>query len=334
MENKIYFLQNPFELVLTAESIEGDSLQDGELFAQTIYTCVSPGTELAAYTGMPPLRPGKQYPRLMGYCNVAKVINTGTGVSQIKDGDHVLTFQSHRKFFKCKATDVIAVLPADMDLRKAATVYLFHLGYMALLESNARAGMSIGIIGTGTLGYGTALLSKEFGFSTTVFSNQEYLRTELTDAGMRFSSRSDAEAQALYNSFDVIINTSNSWNDWFLALKLLAKKGVMVNLGFPGRGCEAPELNPLDSQFFYDKQLTFKAAGHVYEGDAEAHDLRFSLKRNIAFLLELIATGRLDPSRIISKEWSWDQLGFMYEFLLQKTERKFTGILNWQLQND
>ena len=333
LENKVYSLNGPFSLEIESVPLDTTSLAENQVMGETVYSCVSPGTELAAYQGLPPLRPGKQYPRLMGYCNVARVIKAGGNVENAEIGDLILTFSSHRKYFQCTSEDIIAVIPHDLDPKLACTVYLYHLGYMALLESGARPGMKIGVVGTGTLGYCTAVLAKAFGFQVSVFSNQHYLQTDFSQQFIPFYSKNLPDHSSTKNSLDVVINTSNSWNDWFLALELLRKKGTMVNLGFPGRGQAMPETNPLDSRYFYDKQLTLKTAGYVYEGRSEPWDIQHNLKRNIAFLLQLIAENKINPSHLISREVSWSQLKDLYDFLLEREEKKFTGILKWQTED-
>ncbi len=329
LENKIYVLNEKFDLSIKEEKLDISSLKENEVIGQTVYSCISPGTELAAYQGLPPLRPGKKFPRLVGYCNVGKVLKAGSAVEGIRQGDHILTFSSHCRYFKCKSEEAITRLDEDIDWKMASTVYLFHLGFMAVVEGGAKPGMHVGIMGTGTLGYCTALLCNQFGLNVSVFSNQIYLKKELEDHGIEFSMKDLSKVHFLVNAFDVIINTSNSWQDWFLSMELLRKKGSMVNLGFPGRGMAMPNINPLDSRYFYDKQLTLKTAGYVFEGEAEVYDIQFSLKRNIRFLLKLINKGRLDPQKLISKEVKWDQLKCLYDYLLIRDSRKFTGIINW-----
>ena len=53
-------------------------------------TAISPGTELAAYVGLPPLRDGPAYPRLQGYCNVGRVLTVGERVRHLVPGQRVL----------------------------------------------------------------------------------------------------------------------------------------------------------------------------------------------------------------------------------------------------
>jgi threonine dehydrogenase-like Zn-dependent dehydrogenase len=329
--NRIYTLNNKYDLELKEEPIDLSSLDRNEIAGETVYSCVSPGTELAAYQGLPFLRPEVKYPRVVGYCNIARVIATGKNTNSIRQGDYILNFASHRKYFKCRQDDVIAVIDGHSDLKKSVTVYLYHLAYMAILESGARPGMNVGIVGTGTLGYCAAVMSSQFGFLTSVFTNQEYLKEDFKKKNIGVYNKTTADS--LYNRFDTIINTSNSWEDWFLSMNLLRKKGVMVNLGFPGRGLSMPETNPLDSRFFYEKQLTLKTAGYVYEGDIDAADIRFNLKRNIQFLLQMVNENKIDPYEIISKEVNWKDLEELYRFLLERDSKKFTGIVNWQDAN-
>lgn len=124
------------------------------------------------YRGDPPLRPGEVYPRVVGYCNVAEVIGKGSSVSKYKVGDRILTFQSHRSAFVCSEESIITNLPGNVDLIKAATTYLFHLGYNALLRGNFKPGHNIAVVGLGTLGLTVVSLASLFGANVYAFSNQ------------------------------------------------------------------------------------------------------------------------------------------------------------------
>jgi hypothetical protein len=113
---------------------------DDQIICETIITAISPGTELAAYTGLEPLRPGRQYPRLQGYCNVARVREVGASVTSVKPGQSVLTFQSHRTAFATKANEVLHVL-SDTDVPdQVVCAYLYHLGYNAVLSWHGHPG--------------------------------------------------------------------------------------------------------------------------------------------------------------------------------------------------
>ena len=173
MLSKIYELQNSRSLALIEEEITEPN--DSELVAETVYSAISPGTELAAWKGMPPLRPSRIYPRLVGYCNVARVTKVGTQIDRIEIGDWIITHQSHRNCFKVDQRDVLVSFKdlTDEEARIISTTYLYHLGYSALLKGEYFPGHKVGVVGLGTLGYTTASLVSAFGGAPVVFTNQQ-----------------------------------------------------------------------------------------------------------------------------------------------------------------
>ncbi|MBK6637169.1 MAG: hypothetical protein IPG34_05480 [Rhodocyclaceae bacterium] len=156
---RVAILEAPRDLHFKEETLDPAAVGDGDVLAETIVSAISPGTELAAYTGAPPLRPGVVYPRLVGYCNVARVLACGKAVSSVAPGDRILTFSSHRSHFCIPATDVLAVLSDGITSEDAACAYLFHLGYDAVLKSDVRAGSEVIVIGLGVLGLATVALA-------------------------------------------------------------------------------------------------------------------------------------------------------------------------------
>ena len=82
----------PQKIEFTEMELYEKDIGSNEIIAKTILSAISPGTELAAYMGQPPLRPSiQQYPRLLGYCNVARVVAVGRAVKDCRMGDSVLT---------------------------------------------------------------------------------------------------------------------------------------------------------------------------------------------------------------------------------------------------
>src|SRR3990167_7362260 len=102
-----YELDSPFNLVKRELDLGNRSLGVNEIYAETEFTAISTGTEVAAWMGKPPLRPTTTYPRLIGYCNLAKVVRIGTNVTYTAVGDYILTHQSHRTSFICNSEDVL-----------------------------------------------------------------------------------------------------------------------------------------------------------------------------------------------------------------------------------
>ncbi len=337
IEASIYELTGPRELSVNTEALSTKNLKAEQLLARTCYSAISPGTETAAYTGIAPLRPGKVYPRLMGYCNVAEVLATGADVKNFQAGDFILTHQSHRSHFICSENDVVAKIPATANREAATTTYLFHLGYAALIKGQIKPGLNVGIIGFGTLGATTTALAKQAGARVVVFSNQKAaLKTaEQWGAWLALQKDNPDIRQALKTltkntGLDLIVNTSNAWSDYKLALEAAAPGGTIINLSFPGREQPIPPFNPLDSAYVYDKQLTIAAGGIMPNLNASPQDIRFTVKRNCDYLLDLIVREQLPAQALISETVPWRQLEAVYEKLTTRQPGYLTAVLEWQ----
>jgi 2-desacetyl-2-hydroxyethyl bacteriochlorophyllide A dehydrogenase len=337
MKSVIYELTSPGVLTHKELELDENNLRENEIVAKTEYSAISTGTEIAAWLGKPPLRPSVMYPRLMGYCNLAQVMKIGSAVTNVKPGDYVLTHQSHRSAFICPQSDILLhTTSCDEILRKKLTaIYLYHLGYSALLAGGYKPGHQVAIIGMGTLGITTASLAKAFGTKPIIFTNQEINKEQMDQIGLtHIFNKHDAHAfkHLLFDidGVDIVINTSNNWADFLLSMQVTRKKGEVICLGFPGRGEPKPDFNPLDSQYFYDKQLSIKQCGYTTDLDISPVDVRFTLKRNLNYLSQLVIDKTLDPSCILSKEISWRQLETIYQSLSTRKNNLYSALINWK----
>lgn len=334
LTSKVYTLSGPKQLFLKEEQISLDDLDDYEIVAETVYSAISPGTETAAYMGLSPLRPGNIYPRVVGYCNIAKVIACGGSVKTWNEGDYLLSFQSHRTSFKIRKSDFALKLEAGIDLKQAAVTYLFHLGYHAVISANAKAGHNIAVVGIGTLGLTSALMSKLIGAVPFAFTNQtpppslikEQVKVFQKNAGCLDNIQMITHGTGI----DIVINTSNSWPDWKLALELVRKGGTIVNVGFPGRGQELPNFNPLDPSYIYFKNIQIKSLGYINETDTSVLDFRFNMKRNLHYLLDKIKDGSINANCLLSEEINYTQLQMQYDKYTSHQHQLFSTLINWK----
>jgi threonine dehydrogenase-like Zn-dependent dehydrogenase len=337
MESKVIELQGPQQISIKNEILNIDNLKGGQVAAETYFSAVSPGTEIAAFKGDPPLRPMKVYPRVVGYCNIAKIIAIGKNVDNYNVGDFILTHQSHRSSFICSADQILAKVPSSADLATASTTYLFHLGYNALMKGDVRAGHNIAVIGLGTLGLTTIAVSKFFGTNTFALSGRKKILPIAEQLGAKLAFyKNDLKIKEILATetgnigIDVVVTTSNSWPDWNLALQLPRKGGTICVIGFPGRTDPIPDFNPLDSRYFYDKQLSIVACGYTPDNQLPPHDMRFNLKRNCKFLLEQIMNNNLPVNQIISSIEPWTNIEDIYQTMTVRQDLLATVVLEWK----
>lgn len=326
---RVAWLEGPRQLTFRDEPLACPS--PGELLCETIVTAISPGTELAAFVGLPPLRPGRTYPRLQGYCNVARVIACGDAVEGFAPGDRVLTFSSHRSHFVIETDDALVKLEEGDDAGAMACTYLFHLGYSALIAGGVRGGSNVAVVGLGVLGLASVAMATVAGARVTAISDHPEPRKLAASYGAaRCLTRDEARAGPNARTADVVIGTTGAWSDWDLGLVLAADRGVIATLGFPGRGQEPGAYNPLESRYFYDKQLTIKAVGMLPERNDSRHFLRFNERANLAYIADLLRAGRLASGPLISGRYPANELAKAYQDLIDRTRSPVTYLLDWQ----
>ena len=330
--SKTIWLDAPESLRFADEPVAAPDA--GEMLCRTEVSAISPGTEIAAWKGMPPLRPGPIYPRLQGYCNVATVLELGPGCAGLEVGDRVLTHQSHRSHFTASSDTVLYRLPAEADARHIATAYLYHLGYHAVIDGGVRAGHRVLVQGLGVLGLTSAAMAKQAGASVFAVSDQSEPSRVAMAAGAdgvltRNALDTALEIDGDSARFDVVISTVNGWGDWQRALAATARRGTIACLGFPGRGEEAPAHNPLPSEHFYDRQLTVKAVGMAPLANEARGHLRFNLADNMAYICKLIEKGALDAELLISGSFPAADAETAYRKLASRDGSPLTYLLEW-----
>jgi len=114
--------------------------------------------------------------------------------------------------------------------------------------------------------------------------------------------------------------------DYLLALKLANFRGILVLVGFPGRGQTSSDFNPLDSQFVYDKQLTIRACGRNDTDQIGRQEVKDRCKMIIQDISEQI----LDASILLDKVVAWESLPQVYLELSNNSPRTGTIVLDWR----
>jgi threonine dehydrogenase-like Zn-dependent dehydrogenase len=303
----------------------------GEICCATIVSAISPGTELAAYRGLPHLHNYVTFPRLLGYCNVARVLAAGEGVSGVAPGDRVLTHQAHRSHFVVPADQVLVRLEEADDAGAIACAYLYHLGYNAVLRSEVRAGSRVLVIGLGALGLTSVAMAAIAGAEVIGVSAHERPARLARESGARdVLSREQIESSPPFaEGADVVIATTNGWGDWHLALRQAGQRGTIACVGFPGRGEPPPEFNPIGPEHFYAKQLRIEAVGASPQRPDPRGFARFNERANLAYLAGLIREGRLRTELIVSGRYPADEVERAYRDLIDRRESPVTYLLDW-----
>ncbi len=208
------------------------------------------------------------------------------------------------------------------------------MGYHSILTGDIQAGHNVAVLGLGVLGYTSSIFSKISGANVFALTNQQQHKKLVESNGILYLPKTEESVNTIQKNthqvgVDVVINTSNSWQDWKLALQLVNKGGTIVNVGFPGRGQGAPDFNPLDPKYVYLKNVTIKYLTAMNVKGAEPELQRFNRERNLQYILDQIASGNINTHEIISAEIDYTELQTQYELYASHTQNLFSTLVKW-----
>jgi threonine dehydrogenase-like Zn-dependent dehydrogenase len=328
-------LRAPFDLIFEEISLR-DSLRPHEIYAETLYSALSIGTETAAYAGQPPLRPEITYPRLLGYCNVAVIRKLGRETSLYKEGDIIVTKQSHQSGFTCLETEVLAKIPKQVDLQNATLAYLAYLGASSLKKAQYRPGESVGVLGLGPIGLATINLLACYDANVIAMGRrQDRLRLSRHLGAATSLDTDDSKLVERVRSLtqnrgvDVLVTTANTWEAWRLGLEITRAHGRVAVLGFPGRNQPLPTENPLDPSLFYLKQLNILSCGYISEWQKHPVDALREQKKLVQAMITLMKQKKLVLGQLISDAVPYTALESMYKKAMAKEPHFVTAVLSW-----
>jgi hypothetical protein len=100
-------------------------------------------------------------------------------------------------------------------------------------------------------------------------------------------------------------------------------------LGFPGRTEPPGTFNPLDSRYFYARQLRIEAVGMSAEKRDPRGFARFNERDNLAHIAALMAAGSLKPAALVSGSYPARELERAYRELLAAERAAPTCLIRW-----
>lgn len=333
IKSQVLFLEKPYSLKFKSIELNTKTLGREKLLCKTLYTAISPGSETAHYQGLKALKGKNKYPRTLGYCNLAKVVNINSSVKKYKVNDYILTFESHKSHFIIHEDEIICKVPKDINAEDAVCAYLFHLGYNSLLKTNIKYGSKVIVLGLGALGLGTINVLHNAG--AVVYAISEHSITEKIAKKIGVTGVFKREQISNLTTIlgkelaDVVIITTSSWHDFKIASDLTGANGTIGVLGFPGRSQKNPEINPLDSENFYMKHLSIVSLGLSPSKNDDRNFLRFNERSNISFILEEIKKKKIRPENIISGILPAKKVETGYINILNRKSHAITYVLKW-----
>ena len=152
------------ELMLTGKNqvelwhtVKKGTLSPESVWVRNFYSLISPGTELALFTGThigfkDPETTWARYPLPPGYASVGEIERIGQNVKGFSIGERVLHYQPHAdQSIVDTHTDLLFPIPADMDIRHALFARFGQIAYTAVAASQQTEGKVL-VFGGGIVG--------------------------------------------------------------------------------------------------------------------------------------------------------------------------------------
>jgi predicted dehydrogenase/threonine dehydrogenase-like Zn-dependent dehydrogenase len=270
----------------------------------------------------------------LGYCNVGVVRESRAG--GFAPGDRVASNGPHADVV-CVPKNLCAKIPESVSDEAAAFTVVASIGLQGIRLANPTLGECFVVTGVGLIGLLTVqmlraqgcrvlaidfdaeklALARSFGAETCNLAVGE----DPVSAGMAFSRGAGVDG--------VIITASTQSNDpVHQAATICRKRGRIILVGVVGL-----QLNRAD---FYDKELSFQVScsygpgryDPAYEEGGNDYPLghvRWTEQRNFEAVLDLMASGALNVSRLLTHRFAFEEAPKAYDLLTE--DKSALGIL-------
>jgi predicted dehydrogenase/threonine dehydrogenase-like Zn-dependent dehydrogenase len=275
-------------------------------------------------------------PLPLGYCNVGVVTEVGGGAETFTVGDRVVSNGPHADVVKVPK-NLCARIPDDVSDDAASFTVVASIGLQGIRLAQPTLGEAFVVTGVGLIGLLTVqllrahgcrvlaidfddiklALARQYGADTCNPGNGE----DPIAAGLAFSRGRGVDG--------VIITASTPSSEPVIqAARMSRKRGRIVLVGVTGL-----ELSRAD---FYEKELSFQVSCSYGPGrydpnyEAQGSDypfgfVRWTEQRNFEAVLDMMASGRLDLSALITHRFAFEDACRAYQALTE--DRSAIGIL-------
>ena len=331
-------LYGPSDLRFEDRSLNLNDLGNDDVYVEVEVTALSTGTDLGNYEGRSTEVPGAPgYPRGIGYSNVGVVRAVGPAVRLLQVGQRVFSMRPHVSAFVARQDELMVPVPDSVSSEQASLAYLTELGMAAMRQARYETGENVVVVGLGVIGLCTCSLAGAMGAKVVGIANSLVRVEAARRVGVHAAFVTDEvrKAEHLTEVFgetgaDIVVLTANTWDAYQLAVEIARYGGRISVLGFPGRAQPQPDFNPLDPKWFYGKQLTLIGAGYSPHVECQPGDIRFNLRRNVEYILDLMATGRISLENIISHRLPWHRMKDAYELAKEHSKSLMAAVFDWR----
>jgi 2-desacetyl-2-hydroxyethyl bacteriochlorophyllide A dehydrogenase len=317
---------------------------ENQILVAAEVSAVSPGTELAVYTGThqwlkDPNIPDWKFPFRSGYSAAGTVVAVGSNVAGWKSGDRVSFPGNHA------SAELLTIghergklwkLPVDLDFEKAALACILRYGMGASIRAGLTLGRSAAVLGLGMIGQAALRCLLTAGAQPVVGIDSVKMRRDaaLAAGADLVLDPNDANFRAQMNEFlgtrgvEIVADATGVPDAIPVAMSLACDAGQVVVVGSP-RG-KAKDVNFYDDLHRRYIEVTGAHGNMLFESAHTRLAGAWDVHKAQRWLLAELAKGRLNLNGLITHRIQPEQLGDAYDGLLKKKEEYLSVVLKWK----
>ena len=331
----------PAPYTVTTESYRLDAPPPGHALIATEASAISAGTELAVYTGVhqwlnDPTRTWPRFPFVPGYSAVGRIIATGAGC-ELPIGQRVIfggRHESHAIVDLRSKHALVYPIADSVPVSPAAAAALARFPLTAVVQTRETAGQCVAVMGLGMIGQIATRLFHAAGAYPVIGIDGVAARRGLAErvSGVRTVSPDEADVKEELRALndgglpDVVVEATGNPQAVKLAMNIVADGGKVVMVGSP-RGIAG------DVDFYWDlhgRSIQLIGAHGSAIGQEPREKFPFTQRRAMRLLVNLLETGRLKIDDLVTHHVHGEQLGAMYDGLLNKRDEHVLVTIHWQ----
>lgn len=342
MNRRVLYLEEPYKVAVREEKLRPPA--PGQVMVTTLFSALSPGTDLLIYHGQAPAAPGMdeiipspregfEFPLKYGYSAVGRVTECGQGVHSSWRGRMVFSFHHHESHF-CIPPNELVPIPDGISPEEALLIPFMETALNLVADGCPLVGEQVVVFGQGILGLLTTALLAQFPLASMV-SLDRYPRRRRTsmDLGAQASLdplfpevmdqlHSMLKGDRIYEGADLAFEVSGNPNALDTAIAVTGFGGRVVVGSWYGK--RRPALD-LGGRFYRHRIQVRSSLGSVIPPGLSS---RWTRARRTKLALDMI--GRLRPAYLITHKFPLEKAANAFAFLDQNPSEYIEVILSYE----